>query len=96
MEGRREKRGQVQVRVLLASSGKPVLAESASTENISSYGVRVRTDRPLPPETRLFVQSLRGEFWARARVVYCESVSERMFALGLEFLARMGDWTTQI
>ena len=86
VEGRREGRDRQQLRVLLASAGKPVLAESASTENITSCGARVRTGCRLQPETRLFVQSLQGEFWARARVVYCQTLSVRTFALGLEFL----------
>ena len=92
VEGRRERRGRHHVRVLLANSGKPALAESASTENISSYGARVRTECPVPPETYLFVPSLQGKFWARERVVYFQNLSERTFALGLEFLARTGDW----
>src|SRR5256884_2134773 len=59
VEGRREGRDRQQLRVLLASAGKPVLAESASTENISSCGARVRTGCRLQPETRL--QTTRSE-----------------------------------
>jgi len=33
-------------------------------------------------------RNFRGERSARARVVYCETLSNTTFALGLEFLAR--------
>jgi hypothetical protein len=96
MEERREKRDARRLPLLLASAGKPVLAESAATENISSYGARLRTEFPLLPDTRLFVQSLQTEFWARARVVYCHALSAKTFVMGLEFLARAGRLVSQI
>jgi hypothetical protein len=71
---------------------QPVVTEYASTENVSSYGVRVRTDRPWKLDSRVLIKSFQGELWARARVVYCQTLQTRTFALGLEFLARAGDW----
>ena len=50
--------------------------------------MRVQTDRPWKPDTRLMVETSRGERSARARVVYCETLSNATFAVGLEFLAR--------
>ncbi len=62
-----------------------MLAERASTENVSSWGVRVRTERLWKPDTRVFVKCSKGDFWARARVVYCRTLQSTTHALGLEF-----------
>ena len=64
-----------------------MLAERASTENVSSRGVRVRTERLWKRDTRVFVKSSRGDLWARARVVYCRTLRSTTHALGLEFYA---------
>lgn len=93
MDGRKEKRTPPRThRVLLSSSLQPVVAEYASVENISSYGVRLRTERPLRPDTRVLIKSSQGESWASARVVYCQTLKSHTFALGLEFLARTSSW----
>ncbi len=92
MDGRKEKRTPRALRVLLSSGLQPIVAEYASIENISSYGARVRTDRAWKPDARLLIKSTLGESWASARVIYCQSLKSRMFALGLEFLSRTGDW----
>jgi len=97
MDGRKEKRISRTLRVLLSSGGQPVVAEYASTENVSSSGARVRTDRPWRPDSRVVIKSSQGDLWARARVVYCQTVQSktlqsRMFVLGLQFLALTGDW----
>src|SRR5437763_839418 len=71
MDGRKEKRISRTLRVLLSSGGQPVVAEYASTENVSSSGARVRTDRPWRPDSRVVIKSSQGDLWARARVVPC-------------------------
>jgi hypothetical protein len=86
-EGRSEKRRPWKFEVLLSSGGQPMLAERASTENVSSQGVRVRTKRLWKRDTRVFVKSSRGDLWARARVVYCRTRRSTTHALGLEFYA---------
>ena len=86
-KGRREKRSPWEFEVLLSSGGQPMLAERASTENVSSSGVRVRTEQLWKPDTRVFVKSSRGDAWARARVVYCRTLQSTTRALGLEFYA---------
>ena len=86
-EGRRETRRPWKFEVLLSSGGQPMLAERASTENVSSRGVRVRTERLWKPDARVFVKSSRGDLWARARVVYCRTLRSTTHALGLEFFA---------
>jgi hypothetical protein len=78
--------------VLLSSLDQPSVGESTRTQNISSRGARVFTQRVWQPGSRLLIKSLRGDFWARARVVYWRSFSSSTFAIGLEFHARKGDW----
>jgi hypothetical protein len=83
MVGRKEKRSQQQSEVMLSTKAQPVFAELASVENANRYGVRVRTERPWIPGSRIFVRS-QGE-WQRGRVVYCQVLQPKLFALGLEF-----------
>ena len=61
-----------------------MLTEVASTENVSSWGVRVRTKRLWKPDAHVFVKSSKRDFWARARVVYCRTLQGTIHALGLE------------
>ena len=72
-----------------------MVAEYASTENVSSYGVRVRTDRPWRLNTRVLLKTSQTETWAPARVVYCRTLEAKVFAVGLEFLVPTGEWTAQ-
>ena len=92
MDGRKEKRTPCTLRVLLSSGLQPIVAEYASTENLSFYGVRLRTERPWRPDTRVLIRSSQGQPWASARMVCCQTLKSRMFALGLEFLTRTSDW----
>lgn len=91
MDGRKEKRTPRTQCVLLSSGLQPIVAEYASIENVSSYGVRVRTERPLRPDTRVLIRFSQGDCWARARVVYCQTLKSHTFALGLEFPAGTND-----
>ena len=60
--------------------------ESASLENISSNGLRVWTERPWKPNTPVLFKSSQGD-WLRARVIYCQSLDAKSFAVGLELPA---------
>lgn len=93
MDGRKEKRNPQSLTVLISSGTHPMVAEYASTENASSYGIRLRTDRPWTPNTPVLLKSQQGDFWARARVVYCRTLQPRTFAIGLEFVNRTEDLT---
>jgi Pyruvate/2-oxoacid:ferredoxin oxidoreductase delta subunit len=62
-----------------------MFAELASTENVSSCGVRVRTELLWKPNTRVFVKPSNGKAWARARVAYCHRLAGKSHAVGLEF-----------
>jgi hypothetical protein len=91
-ENRKEKRNPQRLPVLLSRMAQPLLTEAASTDNISSHGMRVRTYRPLKRDTHLIIQSSEHELWGRAKVVYCQTLPANRFALGLEFVARTGAW----
>ena len=91
-ETRKEKRHHENVQVLLSRMAEPLLMEAASTDNVSSHGMRVRTYRQWKRDTRLIVQSSEYELWGSARVVYCQTLPDNSFALGLEFVARTGGW----
>lgn len=91
-ENRKEKRNPQRLPVLLSRMAQPLLTEAASTDNISSHGMRVRTYRPMKRDTHLIIQSSEHELWGRAKVVYCQTLPANGFALGLEFVARTGAW----
>ena len=91
-DARREKRNPEKLQVLLSPVEEPLLTEPGSTENVSPHGLRVLTEWPWPRDTHLIVQTSEKELWERARVVYCQTLSGNSFALGLEFLARAGEW----
>jgi hypothetical protein len=93
MEGRKEKRKHQRLQVLLSNLAQPLSAEQASTENISSFGARVQTERPWELGAIVLLKSLRGQLVAPARVVYCKPLPSKTFGLGLEFLARADAWT---
>jgi len=81
--------------VQLSSLEQPLITEPTSTQNISSHGARVMTQRVWEPGSGLLLKSRRSDFWARAHVVYWRSFSSSRFAIGLEFFARAGNWPTQ-
>jgi hypothetical protein len=95
MNGRRELRSPQRFRVLLSNGEHPLVTKNASTENVSTNGARLQSDWPWQPGTRVLVQSSLGEFWGRARIVYCHTLPANTFALGLQFFVRTGEWTMQ-
>lgn len=91
--GNREgERNPVTEPVLLTSVDESWVTENTSTQNISSRGARVATERVWQPGSLLLLKSLRSDFRARARVVYWRSFSSSRFAIGLEFLTQAGHW----
>jgi len=60
MEGRKEKRISQRIPVLLSSLAQPLHAEQASTEDITSYGVRVETGRQWELGSIVLVKSPQG------------------------------------
>ena len=93
--GRREKRILQRFVVQLSNGTLPLFAECASTENISVNGARVRTVKHWEPDTRVLVKSPLGELRCEARVVYCQTLRDTTFAVGLEFLDHTAAWVMQ-
>jgi hypothetical protein len=71
---------------------EPLVSELASTENISAHGMRVTTERSWNPGSLVLVKSSGGEFWARARAVYCQPNSPKGYAVGLDFFFTTVQW----
>jgi hypothetical protein len=86
-DGRRVKRSLKDSQVFLAIGAQPLLPELASAENASPYGARLLTERPCEPDTPVVIKFPQSE-WVQARVVYCQRVPGKSFAIGIEFLRR--------
>jgi hypothetical protein len=90
--GRLEKRIRLAVPVEIFSPQNPAAAERTTTENVSSLGIRVQTQRARDLNERLMISSLVGGLPSLGRVVYCQRVAENRFALGLELSRRVELW----
>ncbi len=89
---RTEERTLVKVPVDLSSLNLRTPAQGGITENVSLHGARIVTPRGWRLEDRINVRSLKGNLRSRARVVYCESLAGGSYAIGVELLARTGEW----
>lgn len=87
--GRKRARTPERLLVQIFSSEEPFVRELCSTQNISSLGARLLTERSWTPGSRVLVDSPGGDLWAR--VVYCQPLRPKEFAVGLEFFARTGE-----
>jgi hypothetical protein len=87
-----EERLPLSVRVDLCSLDVRHPVQEGLTENVSTHGARVHSSAPWRLNERLNLWSLPGDFRARARVVYCEPLGPRSFAIGLQLLASSGGW----
>jgi hypothetical protein len=83
---RQEMRHPKRFHLQISSTADFLAMESALAENVSSRGLRVQTRHSWKPGSQALVKSPVRELWARARIVYCESLPRNSFALGLEFL----------
>ena len=89
---RRANRELQMFRLLLSNEQNPTRVEFACTENISSNGARVLTDRPWEAGSVILLNSSVGQLLTRARIVYCQSLPLNKFAVGLEFYVRTTAW----
>ena len=94
-DNRKEERNPEKLQVLLSSAADPSSIESALTENVSSRGLRVRTERPWTRDTLVIVLTCESELWARGRVAYCQPLPGDTFAIGLELLLKAGTSITR-
>jgi len=68
------------------------LNDRTLTENVSAHGARVLMQLKLQPGQRVLVNSPNEGVRSQARIVYCQRVSERKFAVGLELSGRVEPW----
>jgi hypothetical protein len=90
--GRSERRIAKTLTVVVCLQGEPKLNERTVTENVSAHGTRVFMERKLQPGQQVLVSSPDGDVRSQARIVYCQHVSERRFAVGLELSRRVDLW----
>ena len=91
-EGRNEKRVTMAIPVCLLIAEKLLFADQAMTVNVSPHGARVVTRRRWQPEEEPRLASSSGDLQARAKVVYCEPLTDGNFCIGLQFHLPIVDW----
>jgi hypothetical protein len=69
----------------------PMAKVEAVTENVSSQGARLITDSICAPGKRVRLNVLEEHLQLPARVVYCQRLTERKFAVGLRLDVRV-EW----
>ena len=90
--GRSEKRVARIVSVEVCLQDEAKLNERTLTENVSAHGARVLMEQKLQPGQRVLVNSTKEGMRLQARIIYCQRVSERRFAVGLELSGRVELW----
>src|SRR5215472_649616 len=60
------------------------LEHPATTENMSEQGLRLITEQGWKPGDRVLLTTAKTGSRIPARVIYCERLSEKRFAVGLE------------
>jgi len=90
--GRSEKRIARTVSVEVCLQDEAKLNERMLTENVSAHGARVFMERKLQPGQQVLVSSPKEGVRTQARIVYCQRVSERGYAVGLELSGRVELW----
>jgi hypothetical protein len=93
LDGRTEKRVTMAIPVCLVAAEKLLFAETAMTVNVSPHGARVVTRHRWQPEDQPRLASASGELRVQAKVVYCESLPDGHFCVGLKFQASFTVWT---
>jgi len=91
--GRFEQRiAKTEVVELLHMDESPIAKVEAITENVSPQGARVITDSICAGGKRVRLNALEEHLQLPARVVYCQRLEERKFAVGLQFDVRVETW----
>ena len=92
LEGRKQPRTAERLLVQISTMDEPFVSELALTENVGPQGARVATERSWAPGSLVLVKSSSGDLLARARVVYCQAIGPRAFAVGLDLYAPTAEW----
>ena len=90
--GRIERRIAKEIVVELVRPVPPQLEEAAATQNVSARGMRVVTEHVWRPGDLLLVGSPETGLQTQARIVYCQRLENKAFAVGLELLLAVEDW----
>lgn len=77
--------------VMLTSLELTSRTELTFTENISSGGARVVTEKLWSANDLLVIKSREGDLQSEARVVYRQSVREKVYAIGVQLIAPEGN-----
>jgi hypothetical protein len=91
--GRSDRRITKEVAVELARPDASQLREMAIAQNVSARGMRVATEDVWLPGDPVLLSFLESGIRTQARVVYCQRMENNKFAVGLELLAPLGQWT---
>jgi len=92
LEGRNEKRVAMAIPVCLVAAEKQDVVEQAMTVNVSSHGARIATRRRWQPEEEPRLALGSGEIRVQAKVVYCETLADGRFCVGLRFSSANMEW----
>lgn len=88
LEGRRFDRCiTMSVAARMETLDQPSIHEMIAIANISSHGARVVSGRPWTVHDCVVVTAYAGGVRAAAEVVYCQSLDDGRFAIGLKFNA---------
>ena len=68
------------------------IAEQATTEDVSPHGARLTIRRRCKPGELALVATPSTNSRVEARVVYCESLRNGSFSIGLEFRPGSVEW----
>ncbi len=93
--GRLAKRSALTVRVRISSLDRPWLVEIATTENVSSSGVRILTKDVWKPGERVNIEPTGMLDSCQAHVVYCELLRTGSTAVGLQLAKSHPDWVVE-
>ena len=88
-DGRKQARTSERLLLQIFSSEEPYVRELCPTQNISSLGAQLLTERPWKANSRVLLNCPGGDLWAR--VVYCQPRHPKTFAVGVEFFGRTGE-----
>ena len=91
--GRSDRRITKEVAVELARPDDPQLKETAIAQNVSARGMQIATEDVWLPGDPVLLRSPESGLRTHARVVYCKRMENNRFAVGLELLAPLGEWT---
>jgi PilZ domain-containing protein len=90
--GRADKRIRKEIMVELALPNASQREGPAFTQNVSARGMRLTTEHIWRPGEHVQLSSLESGIQMRARVVYCQLLESKKFAVGLELFTPTQEW----